>query len=47
MAEDTLRKDPAWKYARLQNDQDINTFMCGFCLKVTYVQQPVENVQIT
>ncbi|TYK20918.1 hypothetical protein E5676_scaffold284G00600 [Cucumis melo var. makuwa] len=35
MADESSKKDPAWKYGRLQNDQDINTFVCGFCSKVT------------
>ncbi|TYK03327.1 hypothetical protein E5676_scaffold6571G00020 [Cucumis melo var. makuwa] len=35
MADESSKKDPAWKYGRLQNEQDINTFVCGFCSKVT------------
>ncbi|TYK16403.1 uncharacterized protein E5676_scaffold21G001980 [Cucumis melo var. makuwa] len=35
MADESSKKDLAWKYGRLQNDQDINTFVCGFCSKVT------------
>ncbi|KAA0032269.1 uncharacterized protein E5676_scaffold1327G00190 [Cucumis melo var. makuwa] len=35
MADESSKKDPAWKYGRLQNDQDINMFVCGFCSKVT------------
>ncbi|XP_050940902.1 uncharacterized protein LOC127149443 [Cucumis melo] len=35
MADESSKKDPAWKYGRLQNDQDINTFVCEFCSKVT------------
>ena len=35
MVDDSLRKDPTWKYGRLQNDQDINTHVCGFCSKIT------------
>lgn len=35
MADESSRKDPAWKYGQLQNDQDKNTFVCGFCSKVT------------
>ena len=29
------RKDPGWKYARLPNEQDLNTIICIFCGKVT------------
>ena len=29
------RKDPGWKYARLPNEQDLNTIICIFCDKVT------------
>ena len=29
------RKDPGWKYARLLNEKDTNTFLCIFCDKVT------------
>ncbi|KAA0053508.1 uncharacterized protein E6C27_scaffold190G00650 [Cucumis melo var. makuwa] len=35
MADESSKKDLAWKYGRLQNDQDINTFVYGFCSKVT------------
>lgn len=35
MADKSSRKNPAWKYGQLQNDQDKNTFVCGFCSKVT------------
>ena len=29
------RKDPGWKYARLPNEQDLNTIICICCDKVT------------
>ena len=29
------KKDPGWKYARLPNEQDLNTIICIFCDKVT------------
>ena len=29
------RKDRGWKYARLPNEQDLNTIICIFCDKVT------------
>ena len=29
------RKDSRWKYARLPNEQDLNTINCIFCDKVT------------
>ena len=28
-------KDPEWKYARLPNEQDLNTLICIFYDKVT------------
>ena len=35
MANDSSSEDSAWKYGRLQNDQDINTFVCAFCSLVS------------
>ena len=29
------RKDPGWKYPMLPNEEDLNTFICIFCDKVT------------
>ncbi|RWR76250.1 hypothetical protein CKAN_00468400 [Cinnamomum micranthum f. kanehirae] len=34
-SEGSIRKDPAWQYAHLENPQNINRFKCNFCGKIS------------
>ncbi|RWR90850.1 hypothetical protein CKAN_01997200 [Cinnamomum micranthum f. kanehirae] len=44
--EGSSRKDPAWKYAHLENPQNNNRFKCNFCGKISNGEDEDDDVEV-